>query len=289
MRPSDVALALVVMVIWGLNFVAIRLGVQDIPPILFVTLRFAFAFVLMVPFVRWPRGQFRELALLAFILGALHFTTMFTAARYLEASTMAVMSQLQAVFSALLARLWFAERLGGIGWAGMAIAFAGVVLIAGEPRLGEQPWALGLPVVGCAVFAFYHARVKRIGTLSPHVLNCWVSLLIVPQTLAISLVLEQGHWAAIRDVTWIGVASLAYQIGPMVLISYWAWYRLLYRYPLTRVAPFQMLVPLFGVLSGALILGEPLSLQKVAGGAVVIVGVALVVLRPVRDRPAAAG
>lgn len=197
MKPPDIALALVVMAIWGLNFVAVKIGVQEIPPILFVTLRFAFAFLLMVPFVPWPRDRWRDLLVLSFILGSLHFTTMFTASLYLEAGTMAVVTQLQAVFSALMARLWFGERLGTIGWTGMAIAFGGVLLIAGEPSVGGRLWALGLPVLGCAFFALYHARVKRIGTLSAHVLNCWVSLLIVPQTLLISLVLERGHAQAL--------------------------------------------------------------------------------------------
>ncbi|HKU95499.1 MAG TPA: EamA family transporter [Vineibacter sp.] len=286
MKPSDIVLALVVMAIWGLNFVAVKVGVQEIPPILFVTLRFAFAFLLMVPFVPWPRDRWRDLLMLSFILGSLHFTTMFTASRYLEAGTMAVVTQLQAVFSALMARLWFGERLGALGWTGMAIAFGGVLLIAGEPSVGDRFWALGLPVLGCAFFAIYHARVKRIGTLPANVLNCWVSLLIVPQTLAISLVLEQGQVHALQGISWRGAAALLYQVVPMVIISYWAWYRLLYRYPLTRVAPFQMLVPLFGVLAGALVLGEPLTVQKIAGGAVTIVGVALVVLRPMRDKPA---
>jgi len=284
MKPADIALALVVMAIWGLNFVAVKVGVQEIPPVLFVTLRFAFAFLLLVPFVPWPKDRWRDLLVLSFILGSLHFTTMFTASRYLEAGTMAVVTQLQAVFSALMARLWFGERLGTIGWIGMAIAFGGVLLIAGEPSVGDRLWALGLPVLGCAFFALYHARVKRIGTLPANVLNCWVSLLIVPQTLAISLVLEQGQAQALLGISWNGVAALLYQVVPMVIISYWVWYGLLYRYPLTRVAPFQMLVPLFGVLAGALMLGEPLTVQKIAGGAVTIVGVALVVLRPMRDK-----
>ncbi len=284
MKTSDIALALVVMAIWGLNFVAVKIGVQEIPPVLFVTLRFAFAFLLMVPFVPWPKGRWRELLVLSFVLGSLHFTTMFTASRYLEAGTMAVVTQLQAVFSALLGRLWFGERLGTLGWIGMAIAFGGVLLIAGEPSVGDRLWALGLPVLGCAFFALYHARVKRIGNLSANVLNCWVSLLIVPQTLAISLAMEQGQVQAMLGLSWNGVAALLYQVVPMVIISYWAWYRLLYRYPLTRVAPFQMLVPLFGVLAGALVLGEPLTVQKIAGGAVTVVGVALVVLRPMRDK-----
>ena len=67
----------------------------------------------------------------------------------------------------------------------------------------------------------------------------------------------------------------------MVMISYWVWYRLLYRYPLTRVAPFQMLMPVFGMLAGTLLLNEPLTALKVMGGAATVLGVGLIVLRPV--------
>ena len=289
MKPLDVVLAVAVMATWGLNFVAVRLGVLEIPPILFVTLRFACVFLLMVPFVPWPTGRLRDLAMLSFLLGALHYALIFTGARYIEAGTMAIVSQLQAVFSALLARLYFGERLSTIGWAGMVIAVAGVALISGEPAVGEHLWALPLPILGYAGVALYQAYLKRIGSLSPNELNCWVSLLIVPQTLAISLALERGHWAAIRDVTWMGAGALFYQVVPMVMISYWVWYRLLYLYPLMRVAPFQMLMPLFGMLAGALMLSEPLTVQKIVGGAATVIGVALVVLRPVSGRTSGVG
>jgi O-acetylserine/cysteine efflux transporter len=284
MKPADMVLAILVMAIWGLNFVAVRLGVLEMPPILFVTLRFACVFLILVPFVRWPRNRLRDLAILSFLLGSLHYTLVFSGARYIEAGTMAIVSQLQAIFSALLARLWLHERLGALGWAGIAIAFAGVVLISGEPAVMAQLWALPLPILGYAAVALYQAYLKRMEKLSPTEINCWVSLLIVPLTLTMSLVLENNQWAALREITWTGVAALFYQVVPMVLISFWLWYRLIYLYPLSRVAPFQMLMPLFGMLAGALIMSEPLTAQKVAGGAVTIIGVALVALHPVRSR-----
>jgi O-acetylserine/cysteine efflux transporter len=280
MKLSDLVLAVAVMMIWGGNFVAVRLGVLEMPPIFFVTLRFACVFLLMVPFVPWPRGRLRDLVILSFILGSLHFALTFTASRYIDAGTMAIVSQLQAVFAALLARLWFSERLKALGWTGMAIALAGIVLIAGEPAVSDGLWALPLAVLGYAGNALYQAHLKRIKSLSPNELNCWVSMLIVPQTLALSLALEHDHWEAIREISWIGIGALFYQVIPMVMISYWVWYRLLYRYPLTRVAPFQMLMPVFGMLAGTLLLNEPLTTLKVIGGAATVIGVSMIVLRP---------
>lgn len=280
MKPSDLVLAVPVMMIWGGNFVAVRIGVLEMPPIFFVSLRFACVFLLLVPFVSWPRGRLRDLVVLSFFLGTLHFALTFTASRYIEAGTMAIVSQLQAVFAALLARLWFNERLKALGWTGMAIALAGIVLIAGEPAVGVGLWALPVAVLGYFGNALYQAHLKRVKSLAPNELNCWVSLLIVPQTLALSLALEHDQWEAIRDISWIGFGALFYQVIPMVMISYWVWYRLLYRYPLTRVAPFQMLMPVFGMLAGTLLLSEPLTTLKVIGGAATVIGVSMIVLRP---------
>jgi O-acetylserine/cysteine efflux transporter len=155
MSRLDSALAILVMAIWGLNFVVVRLGVQEIPPVLFVAMRFAFAFLVMVPFVRWPKGRLRDLVILSFILGTLHFTMVFIGARYLDASALAIVSQLQAVFAAILGWSLFRERLGVVGWSGMAVALVGEVLISGEPVLGAHPWVIVFPIVGYAAMAFY--------------------------------------------------------------------------------------------------------------------------------------
>jgi O-acetylserine/cysteine efflux transporter len=280
MSRLDSALAILVMAIWGLNFVVVRLGVQEIPPVLFVAMRFAFAFLVMVPFVRWPKGRLRDLVILSFILGTLHFTMVFIGARYLDASALAIVSQLQAVFAAILGWSLFRERLGVVGWSGMAVALVGEVLISGEPVLGAHPWVIVFPIVGYAAMAFYQAHLKQIEPLSPGELNCWVSLLVVPQTLALSWILEADQWEIIQHMTWLGAGALAYQVGPMVVISYWLWYRLLHRNPLTRVAPFQLLMPLFGMIAGAVVLGEQMTWQRIMGGVAAIVGVAMMVLRP---------
>lgn len=288
MTPLDAATALFVVAIWGLNFAVVKIGVGEVPPIFYVCLRFALVFALLAPFARWPTGRGRHVAILAVVLGALHFPLMFTGMRLLESGTVSVIAQLQTVFAALLALAMFGERIGVRGWAGMATALAGVAVIAGGVELGAPPWALALPVGGAFFFALYNVLLKKFGRIDGNQLNCWVALAIVPQTLGISLLLEEGQWPALRGMGWGTFGTLLYQAVPMMIVSYWLWYRLLHRYPVTRVAPFMLLMPVFGVGAGWLVLGEAPTLAKLAGAALTVLGVGLMVLRRA-DPPPASG
>src|SRR6185436_18661922 len=133
MRPFDIGLALLVMLIWGFNFAVVKVGVGTMPPIFFVALRFALVALLMTAFVAVPRAHLRRIAGLAVVLGAIHFTTMFTAISLVDSGTAALVVQLQVPFAAILAAIVFKDRIGWRSALGMALAFGGVVIIAGEP------------------------------------------------------------------------------------------------------------------------------------------------------------
>ncbi|HYD65794.1 DMT family transporter, partial [Azospirillum sp.] len=135
MTPQDVGLALLVMALWGLNFVAAKIGLAEFPPMLLMGMRFTLVAALLLPFVRMPRGKMRGIFLLSVILGTVHFPLMFNGIKGLDAATASVAAQLQVPFASLLAALFFKDKLGWKRAFGMVVAFAGVLLIAGEPRL----------------------------------------------------------------------------------------------------------------------------------------------------------
>jgi O-acetylserine/cysteine efflux transporter len=279
MRAIDTAIALLVVGLWGLNFVVVKVGVAEMPPVFYVCIRFVLVFLLLAPFLRWPGRRLRDVAVLSFVLGSLHFPLMFAGMLFLEAGTVSVIVQLQTVFSALLAFAFFGERLSWRGWAGMAIALGGIGLIAGGVRLDANGWAVLLPVAGAFFWAFYNALLKHFGPMDGNQLNGWLALLIAPQTLVLSLLLEQGQWRSLVGMSWGLAGSLLYQAIPMMIVSYWLWYRLIYKYPMTSVTPFMLLMPAFGLASGHLLLGEALTTVNLAGGGLTIVGVGMIVLR----------
>jgi len=275
----DSGLAVFVMVIWGYNFVVAKTGLTELPPIFMMGLRFALSALLLVPFVTMPRGRMKQVAALSVTLGAAHFSMMFTGLKTIDASTAAIAIQLQVPFSALLATVLLADPPGWRRTIGMAVAFAGVVLIAGEPRFAGSLWALGLVIGAAFVWAVGNIQVKRMGGIDEMALLAWMSVMAAPQLFLLSFLLEEGQFAAAQAATWRGWGAVAYQAVVVVALSYGIWYRLLARHSVSAAVPYTLLVPFFGVASAAIWLGETLTTRVIVGGAITIMGVAVIVMR----------
>lgn len=285
MSPRDLAATLLVMAIWGFNFVVAKVALQDFPPIFVTALRFFLVAAMLVPFVRVPRGRLGGILVFAVLLGGIHFPMMFTGLTRVDAGTAAVAVQLQVPFSALLASFLFGDRLGWRRAAGMAIAIAGVAVIAGEPRLGGGLGHLLLVIGASFVFAIANVHVKRMGPIGVHALNGWMALFATPMLLAMSLAVEEGQWRSLAEASWLGWAAVLYIVLMVTVVAYGLWYPLVERYDVNQTMPWTLTVPVFGVLSGVLALGEPVTPTLLAGGALTLAGVAVIVLR--RPRAAA--
>lgn len=282
MKPADLAVALAIMLMWGMNFVVAKIGLQHWPPIFFVALRFVLVAALLLPFVRFPKGRMLHILGLAFVLGALHFPLMFNAMSHIDAGTAAVVVQLQVPFAALLAHVIFKDRIGWRSAIGMALAFAGVLLITGEPRLLDEWPAVLMAVAGAFTFAIANIQMKKLGDVDGNTLNAWMALFATPALLAISFAIEDGQLQSLRDATWPALGSLFYQSVIMVIISYALWYRLLRKYSVGQVMPLTLTLPILGVLSGVFLLGEPMSWEKGVGGLLTVMGVGVIVVRRAR-------
>lgn len=274
------AALVLVTAIWGVNFAAVKAGLAQLPPIAFVALRFAAVAVLLLPFLKRPGRRLPGLLALSVVLGVVHFSLMFTGMRGIDVATAAIAIQLQVPFAALLAALFLDDKLGWRRMAGMAIAFAGVVLIAGEPRLEGQLLPLVLVITAACVWSAANIQIKRLGDdLDVFALNGWVALLAAPQLALLSLAMEEGQIGAILAADWMAWGSVAFQAVLVTVLGYGIWYRAMQRFPVNQVMPFTLLVPLFGVLSGVVFFGDRLTLPMLIGGGCTILGVAIIVIR----------
>ena len=287
MKPIDLLLTLLVAVTWGLNFVIAKLGVAEMPPIFLVTLRFALVAALLVPFVRFPRGRFVPLLVLAMTLGTLHFSLMFSALNSIDASVAAVAIQTQVPFAAILSAILFKAPPGWRRVLGMVVAIGGVALLAGAPTGGSELWAIGVVVLAAMVWAVANVQMTRLGGLDGFTINGWMAMFAVPMQLAASLALEDGQWEALTGISWTVIGVIVYQAVMVVILAYGIWYRMLGRYGVNQMMAFTLLVPVFGVISGVALLGEPFSLALVVGALLTITGVGIIVLRRPRlaERP----
>lgn len=279
MSLRDTLLVLVVVALWGINFVSSKIGVTEFPPLFLMFLRFTLVAAVLLPFVRVPWGKLRSIAILALILGGVHFPLMFSGIRGLDAATTSVVAQLQVPFASLLAALFFRDTLGWRRAAGMVVAFAGVVLIAGEPRLASSLGPLLMVVGASLAFAAANVQIKRLGAVDGFTLNAWMALFAAPLLLVLSLILEDGQWQAVTHATWQGWAALLYIVVAATIIAYGLWYYLIGKYDVNQAVPYMLLIPVFGVLSGVAVLGEPLTWTLVIGGLLTVAGVGVIVIR----------
>jgi len=279
MKPLDAVVGLLIAALWGLNFAVAKTGLGQFPPILMIALRFALVAALLVPMAAMPRLRLKEIAYLSVTLGLIHFALMFNGLARVDAAVAAITIQIQVPFAALLSAVLYRDPPGWRRMLGMALAILGVGILAGEPRTSSALWAVGLIIAAALFWAVANIQMKRLSDVDGFALNGWLALLATPQLLLASLVLERGHWDALRSADWLGWGAVAYQAVIVVIVGYGLWYRLLRQYSVNQVMPFTLLVPLFGVLSGTVLLGETLTWNLAIGGLATVAGVAIIVIR----------
>lgn len=282
MSLIQIGCAVLVPLLWGYQFVVIKVGVLAFPPLFFLGLRFIAIALLLVPFVRRPsRREFGPIAAISIFMGGLNFGLFYIGMRLGSGSMAAVAYQLATPFTVLLAWPLLAERPSAMTSAGVLLAFLGVVVLAaGADRSGN---AISLLLVVGAAFAFAVANVltKRHGPFDPLMLTGWSSLFTVPQVMLMSFVLERGQWAAMVGAGELGWLALAYTVFIGGIMGFGLWFWLIARCSMDRVAPFGLLLPVFALMSSVLFLGERVTPTLIAGGLLAVSGVAVTQMRSI--------
>ncbi len=281
MSAIQIICAVAVPVLWGYQFVAIKVGVREFPPLFFLALRFLAIALLLVPFVKRPtRQQFGPVAAISVFLGGLNFGLFYVGLGLGSGSLSAVAYQLAPPFTVLLAWPLLAERPSLIASAGVVLAFVGVVVLAAGPGFSGNALPLLLVVGAAFAFAVSNVLTKRYGPFDPLMLMGWSSLLTVPQVLVMSLLLEYGQMASLATADGRGWLALAYTIFIGGIVGFGLWFWLIGRCSMGRVAPFGLLLPVFALMSSVLFLGERMTPKLIVGGLLAISGVAITQVKP---------
>ncbi|MDA0702497.1 MAG: EamA family transporter [Proteobacteria bacterium] len=278
MNPLALGLGLFVMVIWGLNFAVGKIALAELPPIFFMAVRFALVALALVWFAPVPRAHLRGLFFASIFIGAGHYALFFTGLTGVEAGASSIALQLQVPFAALVAAFVFRERLGWLPAAGMAVAFVGVVVIAGTPRIGANPIPFLLCVASGFVWALGNIRVKQLGRLNSFAVNAWIAVFTAPQLFFLSFLFESGQFDALSNAGWRGWGGILYMTVAVSIVSYSIWYWLIARFEVNQTMPLTLLMPAFGVASGAVFLDEALTTRLILGGLLTVAGVAVIQL-----------
>lgn len=283
MPLKDLLIGLGIIIIWAFNIIVIKLGVEDLPPLLVTVLRFMLVAVLVVPFTRISRQQLPWILLLAVTFGGLHFPLLFLGLQQSEAGTGALLVQMGTPFATLLAAMFLKEKLGPRRVVGLILAFGGVVVLAGGPSL-PPPASTALLLASAFFWAVSTMIIKLAPPIAPLTMTGWISLFAIPLVALGSWIFEDDQWLALRQASWAGWGAVVYTAVMSSIAAYGLWYRLLQQHPVSRVVPLTLLMPVFAVMLGVWLLDDPLGINKVAGGAMVIAGLAIINIRFRRQR-----
>lgn len=278
-RP-DWAKALVVVVIWGLNFVVMKWGLATLSPLLLCALRFIAASLPLLLFVPRPRNlPWSLLAAYGLAQGVGQFGLLFTGMRLgMPAGMASVVLQTQAFITLLLAAALLGERPQRWQWWGLAVATLGLLAIGSAHGDSARDMTLAgfLMTVGAAALwatsNLLTRHAARHGPYEPVPFIVWSSLFPVVPLLLLSAWLEGDMAAQLAAFGWRELAVVGYLAGLSTLVGYGLWTRLLQRYPASTVAPLSLLVPVVGLLSALLLLGERPSALQWLGTAGVLLG-----------------
>jgi len=277
-----ILLALLVVAIWGFNFVVIKLSVETLPPILAAALRFIAAAFPAVLFIRPPKAPVGVVIGFGLSFGfALYGFLNLGLAWGMPAGLSSLVLQTQAFFTMVLAFLLLGERPGRFQVAGAGIAFAGIAVIASERLEMTNLLPLVLVVLAAASWGLANIFTKKAGKVDALAFTVWGALVAPVPLLALSLATE--GWpaisAAVAGFDWADAGLIAFLAYPATLLGGAIWNWLLGRHPASTVAPFTLLVPITGLISGYLVLGETITLIEIAGGLLVICGLIVTLLR----------
>ncbi|RZU01130.1 O-acetylserine/cysteine efflux transporter [Rivibacter subsaxonicus] len=276
---SHLLLALAVVAVWGTNFVVIKLGLAELPPFLFAVLRFALSAFPFLLFVRKPAVAWWRLAAFGVLLGAGQFGLLFLAMRAdISPGLASLVIQTQVFFTIALVALTTGERFKPLQFGALALAVAGMGVIALNLEASVTAWGLALVLAAALCWALGNLVVRGAGRgVDMLGFMVWSSVFAVPPLLLMSLVFD--GWPAMRDGvlhastgTWLAVA---WQAVGNTLFGYGAWGWLLNRHPAATITPMALLVPVFGFSASAWWLGESLPAWKLGAAALVMTGLLL--------------
>lgn len=282
MNRRDIGIGFIVAILWGLNFIAIKLGLANMPPLLLAAIRFVAVCIPAIFFLPRPPVEWRWLIALGLTLNVGQFAFLFMGVKLgMPVGLASLVHQSQAFFTLIIAALMIGERWHWNHVVGLIIAAGGMIVVGSQQGGNITAVGFWLTLAGSASWGAGNVIMRRatkgVPPFSMLSLVVWAgAVAILPLTL-LSLCIEgPAAWqAAWHTVNWITVVSVIYLVYFASLGGYGLWGRLLSRYPAAVVSPFALLVPVVGMSSASLFLGETFSLRQIIGALVVMMGLVI--------------
>jgi len=281
MPARHLALVLLICFAWGGNFLTSAAALQEIPPFLFTALRLLLLGVVLLPWLHLPPpGQWNRLLAVCLCNGVLHFGLSFWALQLAgDLSSPAILMQSYIPMATLLAVWFLGERIGWRTSTGIAVSFAGVLVLGFDPIVLDAPLSLALMLVSAAFLAVGTVLMRGLVGLTPLAVQGWTALVGIAPLLLLSALIEHGQMEAVRNASWVAWAGVAYSALIASVIGHGIFYWLVQRHPVSTITPYLLIAPVVAIVLGVLFWGDRPGARLLLGGAMVLGGVFVVAIR----------
>lgn len=278
MRPIHVLGTVFVMVLWGFNYVMVPIGLEQIPPLLLSFVRLFLLSLSAIFFVKRPQVPFKMILGYGLTMYAMQFGFLFSAMYAGLSPTLApLLLQTQVFFTSALAFAFLKERLTKWQIIGALVAFSGIILVGVDSGGSTTLSGLFLILAAAVSWAVGNILSKKIGKVDMVALVIWGSFVAWPPLLLIAFFIEGSHGIeqVFAHLNPLSIGSVLYLTYVSLFLGFWIWTRLIYLYPLATIAPFTLLMPIFGSLSSSLAFSLPLHLTQIIASILVIGGLCI--------------
>jgi O-acetylserine/cysteine efflux transporter len=277
MKPIHTLLVILVVTVWGINFVTMKLALQELPPFFLCFARFALVSIPAIFFIKRPTGPLKWLITYSLVMFVLHFALMATGMRAgVSAGLASLLLQTQVFFSILFASLLIKEKFSLWQLFGSLLSFSGIAIVGLNAGGEFSLTGLLLVLLSASIWGLGTVLVKKMGKIEARSLLVWSCSIAWPPLLLLSLIFEQ--LPALHTLSYTTHGSVLFIAIFSTVFGFGTWNWLLQFYPVATVAPFTLLVPVFGMLSSALFLNETLESWKLFSGILVISGLCFNIL-----------
>ena len=279
MKIQDIFIALLVPIILGFGFVIAKPAMQYFPPYLLMGMRFTIPALILVWWFPLPKGLYLDLFKVSLVGSTLQYGLTYTGLNIIDASSAVFLVQLEVPFGIIIAFFLLKEIPTIKNIVGLVIAFVGVFILTGAPNLDGKYIGVLLVLAGAFTWSLGAVMAKPLSKkIGAYALMTWLAVFSGPMLLFISLLINGNpipYFISANLNSWLTVLFLGLIMQP---IGYAAWYYVLRRYPVNKVMPVLLLLPVTGLITSIFLLGEDPPKQVFVGGAIILFGVGMILL-----------
>lgn len=281
MKLRDLMILTLICLVWAFNLVSGAKGMQQFSPLMFMVMRFALLLTLTLPFIKLPPpSQWKRLIAAALSVGSVHFCFLFWALqRSSDVSSIAIIQQTYVPISVLLAVLMLKESIGWRSQAAIGMAFAGVLVLGFDPHVLSQPDALVLALLSAFFQALGSIYIRGISGVSAMSFQGWTAIISLPLLLMLSLLLETNQIESMQTAQPLHWGSIAFSAIGASIAGHGLFYYMAQRHPITTIAPYLLMMPVYAVMFGILVWGDRPGWRVFVGGTLILLGILFIALR----------